>query len=183
MLDLLSSARSQTTALSKLVGYYYQYYLSFSVPGTILQALVVVHPANGFIAYKRVERLKMNELGRPPVYKYSGLLSEVGDRIHMLDLETVNRNEITQSILFPTYRNRVTTLTGLTMGVSGNDAHQPSASRIVMQYLGRTIDLRAALKGCRLHDVGSEEVPAWIRSHLTAAHVGSSQGLIRASAL
>jgi len=184
ILDLLGAAHRQQARLSKMIGYYYQYYSSFSAPGHILQALVSIYALGSLTAYKRIERLRMSDLGRPPdVFKYAGLVVLVGDRVHMLDQETITFSELSQTILFPTYRNKVTTLTGLTMGVSGNDAHQPSASRVVLHYLGRTVDLRKAIAGCRLHAADSEAVPALVKSYLRDRPEGFTNAVSRAEML
>ena len=184
LLDLLGAAQRQQARLSKMIGYYYQYYSSFSAPGHILQALVSIHAFGSLTAYKRIERLSVPGLARPPdVFKYAGLVLLVGDRVHMLDQETITLSELSQTILFPTYRNKVTTLTGLTMGVSGNDAHQPSASRVVLHYLGRTVDLRKAIAGCRLHAADSEAVPARVRSYLCDRPEGLAFAVSRAEML
>lgn len=181
---LLGSAQRQHAAIAKLHGYFYQYYYSFSTPGHILQSLVSIHPAGPFTAYKRLERLsRPHHAGPPDIYKYAGLILLIGDRIHMIDQETIARNELTQTILFPTYRNRVTLLTGLTIGVSGNDAHQPSAARVVLAYLGRSLNIRAAVAGCRLHPGDSQAVPPRVRDYLRGDGKLPATGVLQAGML
>jgi len=87
------------------------------------------------------------------------MMSIVGDRLHMIDQETITGNELTQTILYPSYRNRVTHLVGLAIGVSGANAHQPSATRVILEYVGRSVDLRPAIDGCRLYHESSPDLP------------------------
>ncbi|MCB9946991.1 MAG: helix-turn-helix transcriptional regulator [Rhodospirillaceae bacterium] len=179
---LLAEAQRHRATLGKTHGYYYGYYHSFSLPGHILRSLVLIYGWNDYTVYKRLERVRHpREAGPPDVYKYAGIVSVVGDRIHMIDQETLTGSELTQTILFLNYRNRVTVLTGLTMGVSGADAHQPSAARIVMEYLGRNVNRRHAIAGCRLYPEDSEEISDHFRRHLTAG--GRIPGPLRAAIL
>ena len=152
---LLADAQRHRSMLGKTHGYYYGYYYSFSSPGRILCSLTQIYGWNDYTFYKRLERLRHpGGTGPPDVYKYAGLVTVVGDRMHMIDQETITGSELTQTILFPSYRNRVTTLTGLTMGVSGADSRQPSAARVVMDYLGPNVNRRQAIAGCRLYPLG-----------------------------
>jgi transcriptional regulator with XRE-family HTH domain len=166
---MMSQAQRSRSLLSKAHGYFHEYYLSFSAPGHVLKSLVYVYSWNDYTLYKRLERLRRpNRSGPPDVYKYAGIITVVGDRMHLLDQEVITGSELTQTVLFMNYRNRVSTLTGLTMGVSGGDAHEPSSARVVLEYIGRAVNLRQAISECRLYPISSEEVPERILRHLTA---------------
>lgn len=166
---VLSQSQRQRGLLVKTHGYYYEYYLSFSTPKHVLRSLIYIYGYDDYTLYKRMERLRREgHIGTPDVYKYAGIVTIVGDRIHMLDEETITGAELSHTILYPNYRNRVSSLSGLRLGVAGSDAREPSVSRIVMEYLGRTLNRRDALKGCRLYRLDSPEIPHQIRDHLTA---------------
>ncbi len=165
---VLSQSQRQRRLLAKTHGFYYEYYLSFSTPKHVLRSLIFIYGFDEYTLYKRMERLRLEgQAGTPDVYKYAGIVSIVGDRVHMIDQETITGAELSHTILYPNYRNRVSSLTGLRLGVAGSDAREPSASRIVMEYLGRTVSRRDALKGCRLYRFDSDEIPYPIREHLT----------------
>ncbi len=166
----LGQAQRHRGALTKAHGYFYKYYLSFSTPRQILRSLIHIYGWEDYTLYKRLERLRRpGHAGPPDVYKYAGIVTVAGDRIHMLDTETITGSELTQTILYLNYRNHISVLTGLTAGVSGGDAHEPSAARVVLEYIGRSVHLRQALSDCQLYPVDSPEIPARIRLHLTAA--------------
>ena len=145
-----------------------------------MRSLIFIYPWKDYTLYKRLERLRRPDSAGPPdVYKYAGLVTIAGDRMHMLDQETITGSELTQTVLYLNYRNRISVLTGLTVGVSGGDAHEPSASRVVMEYIGRSVNLRQAIAECRLYAEESPDIPAQIRDHLTAG--GRISGPLRAA--
>ncbi|MCB1755085.1 MAG: helix-turn-helix transcriptional regulator [Gammaproteobacteria bacterium] len=180
--DLFLQAQRQRGTLTKIHGYYYEYCYSFSTAKHILRSLVFFYGWKDYTLYKRIERLRRPGAGGPPdVYKYSGIVTVVGGRIHMLDQETITGSELTQSILFLNYRNRVSLLTGLKMGVSGSDAHEPSAARVMLEYIGSSVDLRQAIAACQLYPEQSSEIPAQIRDGLSDN--GRITGPLRAAML
>ena len=167
--DLLEMSQRKRNQIAKIHGYYYEYYLSFSTPQHVLRALIHIFPSENFNFFKRIERLrKDNSDGPPDVYKYQGIVINVGDRFYLFDKESISGSELSQTILFQSYRNRVSTLSGLRMGVSGADGHEPTSSRIVMEFIGRTVNHREAISGCKLFRCDDPEIPLGIREHLTA---------------
>ncbi|MFW3615554.1 XRE family transcriptional regulator [Billgrantia antri] len=168
MSELLKEAQRSRGMLTKMHGYYYEYYLSYSTPRHILRAFTYIYDWKDYTLYKRMEWLKQpHQKGRPDVYKYAGIVTISGGRIHMFDQESITGSELTQKILYLNYRNRITMLTGLALGVSGGDAHEPSASRVVMEYIGRTGNLRQAISACGIFPLDSPNIPTLIREHLT----------------
>lgn len=176
---LIGQAQRQKGQLAKYVGYYYKYFYSFSSPGLILRSLVCVYTQGDYTFYKTIERLKPpNAQAAPYIFKYSGLLLSVGDRLHMIDHEDVVGNEISQTILYPSYRNRVINLIGLMIGVSGTEAHQPTAARVVLEYVGRSVNHRHALEGCRLYPETSGAISGATLGYLRSS--SSPSKLLRA---
>ena len=163
---LLGQAQRQKGHLGRYLGYYYGYYASLSRPGFVLRSLLHIYAWRDFVAYRRIERLNDGRGGPPDVYKFRGLVVEAGDRLHLLDQETLTGSELTHTILFPVYRNRVSLLSGLTMGVSGADTRQPSAARIMLEYVGRNVRARESLRRCGLYAPGSPEIPEGVAAYL-----------------
>ena len=182
--QLLQLAQRQRAELSKNLGYFHVYYLSASRPGSVLKSLIHIYEWQEFTLYKRIERLKIpGSKGQAELYKYSGMVGIVGDRLHLIDQETLTGNELTHTILYPSYRNRITYLTGLTVGVSGNDAHRPSASRIALDYAGKTVNLRRAIADCGLFAAEDPSVPKVICKYLCHPDIPDVVGQLQASAL
>jgi transcriptional regulator with XRE-family HTH domain len=164
---LLQLVQRQRAELSKNLGYFHVYYLSASRPGAVLKSLIHIYEWQEFTLYKRIERLKIiGSKGQAELYKYAGIVGIVGDRLHLIDQETLTGSELTHTILYPSYRNRITYLTGLTVGVSGNDAHRPSASRIALEYVGNTVNLRRVVADCGLFQAEDPAIPTIISNYL-----------------
>lgn len=181
---LLQLVQRQRAELSKNLGYFHVYYLSASRPGLVLKSLIHIYEWQEFTLYKRIERLKTpGSKGQAELYKYSGMVGVVGDRLHLIDQETLTGSELTHTILYPSYRNRITYLTGLTVGVSGNDAHRPSASRIALEYAGNTVNLRRAIADCGLFAPEDPSVPTVISRYLCQAGAADVVGQLQAAPL
>lgn len=171
MRDLLQLAQRQRADLSRLVGWYYVHYHSSTRPGLVLRSLMTIHHWRDYTCYRRIERLSVQEeLQRPDVYKYSGVIIMLGNRIHLMDQETVTASELSHTILYPNYRNRVQLLTGMTMGVSGADTHHTFASPVLIESLGRDISPRRALRRCGLFAPDSPELSTPTRRYLAQVH-------------
>jgi transcriptional regulator with XRE-family HTH domain len=148
----LDKFRRQTRgSLDKYLGYYFEYYYSMAFPGSVLRSLLHLYRQDDEVFYRRIERL--THLGRPASgyrCRYLGVALRLNERIFLLDYEALTGNELTETILYPTYKSRVSSLTGLKIGVSASDRREPACARVVLQALGHTIDVRGALRQCGL---------------------------------
>lgn len=155
-------AQAGSAGMERYLGYYFEYYLSMSSPGKLLRNLVCLEERDGQVVFQRTERMRP-VAGEPPCHnRYQGVAYLLTDRLFLVDYETLNRHEVTQTILFPSFRNRVTRLTGLKIGVSDNSERMPCCARVVYEYLGPNIRLRKALALCGLYDTTSGEIDASI---------------------
>lgn len=182
---LLKAAAGQLSQLRPYAGYYYEFRYSFTSPHLVLKSLLNIQENDGLMMYKSVERLRdqgglRSGADAPPsgtdVFKYTGIMLMIGNRIHMLDQEALLGQELTHMILFPPYRNRISTLRGMKMGVTATDAHEPIASRVVLEKIGRTINLRQAMLRCGLYAPDSEGVPPSVLSYL--GHLGGGDPVL-----
>lgn len=169
--------------LAEYRGFYYSYYYSFSRPGMILKSLVHIFDADGYTAHRRIERLVERDTGRDVsfVYKYIGVMLALRDRLFMIDREALTGSEISQTVLYPSYKNKVDILTGLTMGTAARTSREPICSRIAMEYLGQAVDYTAVLKQCRLYRPGAPEIGAAIEG-LIRNHIPKTEFALRALA-
>jgi len=152
--------------LDKYLGYYFEYYLSMAYPGKILRTLVCLEQQGGKTYFQRTERIV--ETGRRQAFhgKYKGMVHYLSDRIFMMDFETLTEYEITQTILFPSFKNRIDCLTGLKLGVSGSGERMPCCTRVVYEYLGLEVNFRKAFKLCGLYDIECDEIESGIRQNI-----------------
>ncbi|MEK8028992.1 helix-turn-helix domain-containing protein [Pseudaquabacterium rugosum] len=139
------------SGLDRFCGHYFETYHSMACPGRVLRTLVVLRREGDRIVYQRTERLVEHPGQRASHGIYRGTVHMLGDRIFLNDLETLTGLELTQTVLFPSFRNRVSRLTGLRLGVSGSGERMPCCARVVWDWLGPRIDLRRALRLCGLY--------------------------------
>jgi len=164
-------------AIRKYYGYYFTYYYSFSFPGKILKAVLHLSERDGFSGYKRIERLIDREqpAGASYVFKYEGMALYLRERIFLIDREMLTGNELSHSIVYPTYKNKVSQLTGLTLGTAGQTSREPICSRILLEYLGPAAKIKECLGQCGLYRPDSPELdPAVVRAVKNVIPPGSS---------
>lgn len=155
--------RASSTQIEKYVGYYFEYYLSMAVPGKILRNLICIEKQPEGVFYQRTERLR-ESAGEPAFHsKYLGVVLFLTDRIFMADYEALATNEVTETILIPSYKNRINRLNGLRLGVPANGVRTPSCTRVVMEYLGAQVDVRKALGLCGLYQLDDSAIDDSIR--------------------
>ena len=74
------------------------------------------------------------------------------------ELETLTNNVIHHTILYPSYKNIVDSLSGISMGVGSRNSHMPAATRVEYVYLGKQINIREVLGNCGLFKLNTKLV-------------------------
>ncbi|MGB0733242.1 MAG: helix-turn-helix domain-containing protein [Pontibacterium sp.] len=144
--------------LEKYLGYYFEYYQSMACPGKILRTLVCLEIQDNHVVFQRTERFDEARGTKVCHAVYLGMAMLLTDRLFLVDYESLTGNELTQTILFPSYKNRVNRLTGIKTGVSGSGERMPCSARVVYEFLGESVNVRQALKLCGLYDQDSQEI-------------------------
>ncbi|MEH6649374.1 MAG: helix-turn-helix transcriptional regulator [Motiliproteus sp.] len=134
------------------LGYYFEIYYSMAFPGKLLRNLVQISRVQGEVVYRRIERIKPDDGSSTFHARYLGCAFFLSERIFLVDYESLTGNELTQTILYPTYKSRVSRLSGLRLGVSNSARRDPACVRVAYDYLGSQVDLRKALRMCGLFD-------------------------------
>ncbi|MBV1788334.1 helix-turn-helix domain-containing protein [Marinobacterium sp. D7] len=160
MMELYDQSR---IGLGRYVGWYYEYYYSLGFPGRIFCSLIEITPRQDGIGFSRYERLiPVAAKGRKVTHcHYRGIAINLCDRIFLMDYETLTINEITQTVLFPSYKSQLTRLFGVKIGVSSKSHREPACTRVMYQFLGESIDFRKHFRHCGLYQ--PDEVDADIR--------------------
>lgn len=164
-LDRLRAA--SLPAMHAYLGLWRVTYVSLSYPGMLVRALQRLFAVGGDVYSRRIERLPAPGGGTFKC-RYAGTALYLEDRIFVLEAETLTRNEITHTALFPSRRSRLTTLTGLYSGVSAGNERRVAATRIAYEFLGpdSTADARAELRRCGLVPPDAPDVPQAVRDAL-----------------
>ena len=95
-------------------------------------------------------------------------------------MEMLTRNEIAQIILYPSYTHRIRYLTGIMSGVGAHASRPPAATRIAMEYIGKTVDVNVCMKKSGLFDFGGTEVSQEVQ-HMISADSRPKTNLLEAA--
>ncbi|WP_268808454.1 helix-turn-helix domain-containing protein [Roseovarius albus] len=153
---VIQDSRSKLDAYA---GYYFSYYNSMSNPGKILKSLTKIYRTPFSMNIKTLEVIgEQNHDGF--TCKYEGACFTLGDRLFITAMETLTRNEAIQIILYPSYTNRIRYLSGVMSGVAAHASRPPTATQIVLQFLGTNVDIRKSLGLCGLLLPGDDRIPA-----------------------
>lgn len=152
----------QSANLDRYVGFYYRYFYSFGYPGKIIKSLCALTEADGKYFWKNIEITRDDMLGAGrTIGKYAGSVFFLGERIYIVEYETLMASSITQLMLYPSYHTRIDYLVGVQTGGPTKRGRKPAASFVLLEYLGQGIDLRRAMR--RIGLFGESEVDERIR--------------------
>ncbi|WP_263147189.1 helix-turn-helix transcriptional regulator [Pseudomonas sp. RIT-PI-AD] len=173
---LLEPLRQQAGSLSRYCGYYFEYANCMSVPGSILLSLVHLHEDAGNFLFERQERQERASSNSGPAEdwvrcRYLGAAFNLQDRLFLLDYESLTLNEMSQTILIPSFKSRITRLNGLKTGVSSGDRRTPACTRVVWDYLGTEINRVAAYRQVMLYAPDDPRIDDDIRQRLAGARM------------
>lgn len=174
MLKLFQPLREHAGNLSRYCGYYFEYSNCMSVPGTVLLSLVHLWEEDGNFLLERQERQERSSGtdGQSEDWVrccYRGMAFQLQDRLFLVDYESLTHNEMSQTILIPSYKSRITRLNGLKTGVSSGDRRNPACTRVVWEYLGPEINRVAAYRQVRLYRPDDPRIDDDVRQRLNVA--------------
>ena len=160
----LETLYRRSQSLSRYVGYYYRYFYSFSHYGRIFRSFGALYERDGRFFWKNIELVRNPHAknGRAMVKKYEGTVFLLTNRIYVIEFEALQHYSLTQMILFPSYENRVSRLIGIQTGGPTKRGRRPGASKVMLEYLGRSVDVKKALYACGLYDADDETLPKGI---------------------
>jgi transcriptional regulator with XRE-family HTH domain len=143
-------------ALRRYLGYYHSYFLN-PYEDLVMRALVSLYEEDGHIYSKSLERSHRSEPVRR-ISKYDGLVSLLGDKIFVIEFESLTSDSIVETMLFASYRRKLDLLPGLTMGASALRHRVPFASAVVWRFLGRTGPHKEDLAKCGTFSLDSGKI-------------------------
>ena len=172
LVELLKPLRAHAGNLSRYCGYYFEYSNCMSVPGTVLLSLVHLWEEDGDFLFERQERQERSsatDLHAEVRCRYLGAAFQLQDRMFLIDYESLTLNEMSQTILIPSYKSRITRLNGLKTGVSSGDRRNPACTRVVWEYLGTEINRISAYRQVRLYRPDDPRIDDDVRQRLADA--------------
>ena len=158
--------KNSSQSLSRYEGYYYRYFYSFSFPGYIFRSFLKLYQLGDYYYIKHIELSSKNDALSIPrlVIKYHGIVFFLAERIFIVESEPALNSTISEAILTPNYRPNSPYMSGLVICASSGSSHQPSAGRTVFEFLGKNINIRAAMKQCDLFHHTDERIPENIKN-------------------
>lgn len=174
LLELLQPLREHASSLSRYCGYYFEYANCMSVPGNILLSLVQLREERGTFLFERQERQERARGGEAEDWvrcRYLGAAFYLQDRLFLMDYESLTGNEMSQTILIPSFKSRISRLNGLKTGVSSGDRRTPACTRVVWEYLGAEINRVNAYRQVMLYSPDDPRIDADIRQRLAGAQI------------
>jgi len=133
--------------LDKYTGYYFRYFFSFGNPGQVIRSIAQIYKEKERYYWKNIELLRDPASGRSlGLNKYEGAVFYLADRIYILEYESIEVNSITQATFYPSHRSRLEMLVGIQTGGPTRRGRKPGASKVALEYLGRDIDVRQAMR-------------------------------------
>ena len=178
LLDLLQPLREHAGNLSRYCGYYFEYSNCMSVPGSILLSLVHLREEDGNFLFERQERQERSSSTDVQAEdwvrcRYLGAAFQLQDRLFLLDYESLTVNEMSQTILIPSFKSRITRLNGLKTGVSSGDRRTPACTRVVWEYLGPEINRINAYRQVKLYRPDDPRIDDDVRERLSVGPISN----------
>jgi len=176
LLSLLQPLREHASSLSRYCGYYFEYANCMSVPGSVLISVVHLREEDGLYLFERQERQERASptLGQAEDWvrcRYLGAAFGLQDRLFLIDYESLTLNEMSQTILIPSFKSRITRLNGLKTGVSSGDRRTPASTPVVWEYLGSEINRVSAYRQVMLYSPDDPRIDPDIRERLATPRV------------
>lgn len=163
----LDRLRRNSAGLERYVGHYFRYFYSFSNAGRIMKSLGRFYLSEGQAYWKNVELVRDDGLGPArAVAKYEGAAFLLTNRIYVVEYETMQVNNVTQMTLYPSYRSGIGQLTGVQTGGPTRRGRHPGASKVLLEYLGQSIDVKKALYASGLFRPDDPAIPNGVDQHI-----------------
>ncbi len=147
----------------KYLGYYFYYFQPDRLSGVIYRNLISLYQEGDVILSKQIERYPKSEFSLPSVMKHEGVVYAVSDRLVITEREEESGSSIWHSIFYATDYKRATFLSGISLGISPESAHEIVCARSLLEFLGRDIDVRDALAQCGAHNCDAPEISDYVQ--------------------
>ncbi|MFJ9992807.1 helix-turn-helix domain-containing protein [Pseudomonas putida] len=174
--ELFKPLHAQAGNLSRYCGYYFEYSNCMSVPGSILVSLVHLWEERGSFLFERQERQERSSASSQHAEvrcRYLGAAFQLQDRVFLIDYESLTLNEMSQTVLIPSFKSRITRLNGLKTGVSSGDRRNPACTRVVWEFLGEEINRINAYRQVKLYRPDDPRIDDDIRDRLGAGAISN----------
>lgn len=167
-----SAFRGQTIPLRRYLGYYLSYFLTESWDNSVICAMVRLDEHDGIVRCKSLERSVDPDDGSLYLSKYDGRAAMLGNRIFVMEFQSLARDALVETVLYPVGRGQLSYLRGTTFGITSRQ-RAPFTSPVVWHFLGVNLDLRTAMRKVGRYDVNSPRLDRRASHILLGGQAGS----------
>ena len=147
----------------KYLGYYYFYFQPDRLNHLIYRNFVHFYSEGDLILTKQLERYPESEFNIPRVMKHEGVVYSISDRLILTEREEQSGASLWHSVFYATDYKRVTFLSGLSLGISPESAHEIVCARSLLEFLGTEVDVKDALARCGAYEPDASEISDYVR--------------------
>ncbi|MCE8514374.1 helix-turn-helix transcriptional regulator [Ruegeria pomeroyi] len=165
--------RGQTIPLRRYLGYYLSYFLTETWENSIICAIVRLDEFDGMVRSRSFERSVDPDDGSLYLSKYEGRVAMLGNRIFVLEYQSLARDALVETVLYPVGRGQLQYLRGTTFGITSRQ-RTPFTSPIVWRYLDEFDSLRDVMRKVGRYDINSAKLDPRARSILLGSHTKAS---------
>jgi hypothetical protein len=136
----------------------------------VLRSILYLYEHNGIPQYTTIERFPRRDgSGKTEcIFKYHGFALIAGNRIFLVDFESVQQNEFTFSIFLPRHRNVLEMLFGLVTGIAATPLREPFSTHVVLEYRGGGPLKKSHLKMATTLIPGDASIPLEVSNYLAS---------------
>lgn len=140
--------------IGEFEGFYHRYYYSFAFRGMVIRTLLRIKRDGRLFLSRHLERISRFDapVSLPVTFKYDGVVLYLSGRLFVLEYDTLLDSTICEMILAPVARPGIRMLSGVQCSITTGSGNDPTCTRVVLQYLGKSVNLRGALTQCGLYD-------------------------------
>jgi len=145
------------------VGYYHVYFQPDRLVPEMHRALTRITLEDRCLIAKTIERYPEGAAGLPPVVKYDGVAFVSGRTLTVMERRSHAEESAFFSILYGADDDKLTYLSGLSLGVSPDSSRTIYSVRLCWQYLGAEVDTRRRIAQCGQFPLDAPDISNYVR--------------------
>lgn len=150
-------------SIDRLLGVYHAYINSGSWPGYVLRYVIMLGREGPWVTTRSLGRYVEPYSGTRYIMKCRGIATLQSNALSIVESPTIGATGISTSLIEPSYRVDVGLMAGLCIDTPFRVPRRPTAARIVLRFLGRAPDLKAAIGQSAILRPQSGEIDRRIR--------------------
>jgi transcriptional regulator with XRE-family HTH domain len=150
-------------SIERLLGVYHVYINSGSWPGYVLRYVIMLKREGPWVTTHSLGRYVEPYSNARYIMKCRGIATLQANALSIVESPTIGATGISTSLIEPSYRVDVGLMAGLCIDTPFRVPRRPTAARVVLRFLGRAPDLRAAIAQSAILRPQSGEIDRRIR--------------------